>query len=304
MCSGWRAAARWCDELLPLLEREINPQLDGHAAARLQAMTERYAAFIARERAADGRCCRLRPTAELRASRRAVRPEPSSITSRLGAAGRAPRRRPAGPDVGPRPGWRWCAITSPTRSWRSSWRRSSEAALAGRPRLRGRAARAPAGDRPPGAEFVGGRERRPQGARSSPARRRHARCANVDGRRPPGRGARASASAFDLVTARALAPLEVVAEYAAPLLRVGGTLVAWRGRRDPESEARGGAGGRRARDWRSARCVPVDPVSRRARPATSICCGRSAPTPDAVPAPRRAWRASARSAADLTGRRR
>ena len=43
--------------------------------------------------------------------------------------------------------------------------------------------------------------------------------------------------AFDLVTARALAPLDVVAEYAAPLLRVGGTLVAWRGRRDLEAEA-------------------------------------------------------------------
>ena len=45
---------------------------------------------------------------------------------------------------------------------------------------------------------------------------------------------------FDLVTARALAPLEVVAEYAAPLLRVGGSLVAWRGRRDPEAEERAG----------------------------------------------------------------
>jgi 16S rRNA (guanine527-N7)-methyltransferase len=39
------------------------------------------------------------------------------------------------------------------------------------------------------------------------------------------------------VTARALAPLEVVAEYAAPLLAVGGTLVAWRGRRDADAEA-------------------------------------------------------------------
>jgi 16S rRNA (guanine527-N7)-methyltransferase len=42
--------------------------------------------------------------------------------------------------------------------------------------------------------------------------------------------------AFDLVTARALASLEVVAEYAAPLLSVGGTLVAWRGRRDQAAE--------------------------------------------------------------------
>lgn len=41
----------------------------------------------------------------------------------------------------------------------------------------------------------------------------------------------------DLITARALAPLAVVAEYAAPLLRMGGTLVAWRGRRDPDDEA-------------------------------------------------------------------
>ncbi len=49
---------------------------------------------------------------------------------------------------------------------------------------------------------------------------------------------------FDVVAARALGPLEVVVEYAAPLLRVGGTLVAWRGRRDPgaESAARRAAG--------------------------------------------------------------
>jgi 16S rRNA (guanine527-N7)-methyltransferase len=41
---------------------------------------------------------------------------------------------------------------------------------------------------------------------------------------------------FDLVTARALAPLAVVAEYGAPLLKLGGTLVVWRGRRDPVDE--------------------------------------------------------------------
>jgi 16S rRNA (guanine527-N7)-methyltransferase len=43
----------------------------------------------------------------------------------------------------------------------------------------------------------------------------------------------------DLVTARALAPLAVVAEYAAPLLVQGGWLVAWRGRRDRHDEAAG-----------------------------------------------------------------
>jgi 16S rRNA (guanine527-N7)-methyltransferase len=44
---------------------------------------------------------------------------------------------------------------------------------------------------------------------------------------------------FDLVTARALAPLDVAAEYAAPLLRVGGAMVAWRGKREPQVEADG-----------------------------------------------------------------
>jgi 16S rRNA (guanine527-N7)-methyltransferase len=41
----------------------------------------------------------------------------------------------------------------------------------------------------------------------------------------------------DLITARALGPLSLVAEYAAPLLRVGGSLVAWRGRREADQEA-------------------------------------------------------------------
>jgi 16S rRNA (guanine527-N7)-methyltransferase len=40
----------------------------------------------------------------------------------------------------------------------------------------------------------------------------------------------------DVVAARALAPQPVVLEYAAPLLRVGGSLVDWRGRRDAEEE--------------------------------------------------------------------
>jgi 16S rRNA (guanine527-N7)-methyltransferase len=40
----------------------------------------------------------------------------------------------------------------------------------------------------------------------------------------------------DLVTARALAPLPIVCEYAAPLMREGGTLVVWKGRRDQREE--------------------------------------------------------------------
>ncbi len=40
----------------------------------------------------------------------------------------------------------------------------------------------------------------------------------------------------DVVLARAVAPLPVVVEYAAPLLRIGGRLVAWRGSRSAEEE--------------------------------------------------------------------
>ena len=43
--------------------------------------------------------------------------------------------------------------------------------------------------------------------------------------------------AYDAVTARAVARLATLAELASPLLREGGVLVAWKGRRDPEEEA-------------------------------------------------------------------
>jgi 16S rRNA (guanine527-N7)-methyltransferase len=52
---------------------------------------------------------------------------------------------------------------------------------------------------------------------------------------------RAGLAANDLVTARALAPLNVLVEYAAPLLVDRGALVAWKGRRDAAEEAVGAA---------------------------------------------------------------
>lgn len=52
---------------------------------------------------------------------------------------------------------------------------------------------------------------------------------------------RAGIERCDLVTARAVAPLPVLVEYAAPLLVTGGALVAWKGRRDPAEEADGEA---------------------------------------------------------------
>jgi 16S rRNA (guanine527-N7)-methyltransferase len=47
--------------------------------------------------------------------------------------------------------------------------------------------------------------------------------------------------AYDVVTARAVGPLAVLVEYAAPLLRSGGVLVAWKGVRDGAEEAAGAA---------------------------------------------------------------
>jgi 16S rRNA (guanine527-N7)-methyltransferase len=51
----------------------------------------------------------------------------------------------------------------------------------------------------------------------------------------------AGAGRHDVALARALAPAAVVVEYAAPLLRLGGVLVDWRGGRDLEDERRGAA---------------------------------------------------------------
>jgi 16S rRNA (guanine527-N7)-methyltransferase len=48
----------------------------------------------------------------------------------------------------------------------------------------------------------------------------------------------------DLATARAVGPQATVLEYAAPLLRVGGVLVDWRGRRDPPAEKAAAAAAR------------------------------------------------------------
>ncbi len=55
------------------------------------------------------------------------------------------------------------------------------------------------------------------------------------GATPPG------AEGYDAVTARAVAPLAVLAEYAAPLLRLDGVLVAWKGERSEDEERAGAA---------------------------------------------------------------
>lgn len=56
-------------------------------------------------------------------------------------------------------------------------------------------------------------------------------------RTPPALGA--GRELYDVVTARAVGPLAVLVEYAAPLLRPNGVLVAWKGARDPAEEGMG-----------------------------------------------------------------
>jgi 16S rRNA (guanine527-N7)-methyltransferase len=56
-------------------------------------------------------------------------------------------------------------------------------------------------------------------------------------------GGAAGAAAYAAATARAVAPLAVLCEYAAPLLGPGGALVCWKGARDAAEEAAGAAAG-------------------------------------------------------------
>jgi 16S rRNA (guanine527-N7)-methyltransferase len=63
-------------------------------------------------------------------------------------------------------------------------------------------------------------------------------------------------TAYDAVTARAVAPLAVLVEYAAPLLRDGGVLVAWKGVRDQDEEE----GGARAAEELGMKPVGVSRV--------------------------------------------
>jgi 16S rRNA (guanine527-N7)-methyltransferase len=64
--------------------------------------------------------------------------------------------------------------------------------------------------------------------------------------------------AYDAVTVRAVGPLALLVEYAAPLLRVGGVLVAWKGARDRDEEAAGASAARKL-GMAVKEVVPVQP---------------------------------------------
>jgi 16S rRNA (guanine527-N7)-methyltransferase len=79
-------------------------------------------------------------------------------------------------------------------------------------------------------------DRLQQAARIDNARSVVARAEDWAGTPPALGGGR---EAYDAVATRAVAPLPVLVEYAAPLLRFSGVLVAWKGARDPAEEGLG-----------------------------------------------------------------
>ena len=94
-------------------------------------------------------------------------------------------------------------------------------------------------------------------------------------------GADAGAGAHDLVTARALAALPVLCEYAAPLLAHGGTLVAWKGTVDA-GELADGAAAAAVLGLEPGKPVSVTPYAG-AREHTLHRFRKVAPTPDRFP---------------------
>ena len=87
--------------------------------------------------------------------------------------------------------------------------------------------------------------------------------------------------AHDLVVARALAPLPVLVEYAAPLLEVGGALVAWKGRPEPAEEADGAAAAV-ALGMSAPEAIAVEPFAG-ARDRHLYLTSKVSPTPDRYP---------------------
>jgi 16S rRNA (guanine527-N7)-methyltransferase len=103
---------------------------------------------------------------------------------------------------------------------------------------------------------------------------------------------------FDVVTARALGALAVVCEYATPLLREGGLLVAWKGAVDAVEEADGLAAAE-ALGLERDRVLAVEPYAGSERRTLHVF-RKIAPTPERYP--RRAGMAAKRPLTARSGR--
>jgi 16S rRNA (guanine527-N7)-methyltransferase len=88
-------------------------------------------------------------------------------------------------------------------------------------------------------------------------------------------------AAHDLVVARALAPLPVLVEYAAPLLELGGALVAWKGRPEP-AEEEDGAAAAAVLGMSAPEAISVEPFAQ-ARDRHLYLSSKVSPTPSRYP---------------------
>jgi 16S rRNA (guanine527-N7)-methyltransferase len=94
-------------------------------------------------------------------------------------------------------------------------------------------------------------------------------------------GSEPRSDAYDAALARAVGPLPTLVEYAAPLLRDGGVLVAWKGRRD-RLEERAGAEAARALGLRAAGAIAVEPFPGAANRHLHVY-EKESPTPPGYP---------------------
>jgi 16S rRNA (guanine527-N7)-methyltransferase len=120
-------------------------------------------------------------------------------------------------------------------------------------------------------------DRLKQAARAENARSVTARAEEWAATSPPVGGR----EAYDAVTARAVGPLAALAEYASPLLREGGALVAWKGARDArEEETASRAAGGLGLQVREVLSVQPFPGARDRHLHVLVKVG---PTPEGVP---------------------
>ena len=247
------------EDLLPVLEELIVPELDSHAANRLLEMRERYAPYIARVRAreADERSLERRLAALARALRavRGRRVGARDAARRCSRRMRRRRRRITEPGDAIDAHVADALVALELDEVRRARRIADLGSGAGFPGLVLAAALPDA--RVALVEASVEEVRLPRRAPS----KRWAWRTSTSSRRAPSSGTTGSGRC-DLVTARAVAPLNVIVEYAAPLLAAGGALVAWKGRREQAEERDGDAAAaatglspaavRRVRPWAGA----------------------------------------------------
>ena len=99
--------------------------------------------------------------------------------------------------------------------------------------------------------------------------------------------------AYPVVTARAVGRLATLAELASPLLREGGVLIAWKGRRDPDEEAEA-ARAEPATAMRPEAVLPVTPFTGEPQPPPPSAAQVRIHTSEPAAAPRRRQAAALR----------